>query len=206
MALSDLTFAALKSAVSDWLARSDLTDAQLSDCVLMFEAEANRILRVRNMETSETFTTTSGVKDISAFNMLAWRSLTWEGSTSFEVEYVHPSIMRGYYPNSDDGVPHYFTIEEDNLTTRPVDDSTSLTLRFWQPIPALTSTNTTNWLLTKHPDTYLAGTLYCAYKFLRDVEGAMAYKQLMNEGFGQIRDVSEKSKAPTAIHVMGSLP
>ena len=47
--LSSLTYSALQTAVGDWLARPDLS-SNIPDFIMLFETEANRTLRTRNME------------------------------------------------------------------------------------------------------------------------------------------------------------
>jgi len=47
---SSLTYSGLQTAVGDWLARSDLS-SNIPDFITLFEAEANRTLRTRQMET-----------------------------------------------------------------------------------------------------------------------------------------------------------
>jgi hypothetical protein len=206
MALSDNTYSGLKSSIAEWLARSDLTTAQVEDIILMFEKEANRNLRVRQMETSTSLTPASGEASLPS-DFLAVRSLTWEGSTTAQLEYVHPDWLRAKYPSAEDGTPAVFTIEGSTLSIRPT-STTSLTLRYWQKIPALEDQGDagTNWLLTAHPDVYLAGCLYRAQKFLQNAQGALYWKEIMEEGFGEIKKLSEKSKAPVAARVMGATP
>src|SRR3546814_19992643 len=41
-------------------------------------------------------------------------------------------------------------------------DATVIAMTYWQSIPALTSSNTTNWLMTANPDVYLLGCLVAA--------------------------------------------
>lgn len=188
--------------MSDWIARSDVTDAVLSDCVVMFEAVANRRLRVRQMETSTTLTPSGGTASLPS-DYLMWRSVTWEGSPTQQLEYVEPTWLRAAYNSTDADTPTVFTIEGSNFVLRPT-STTSVTLRYFQKIPDL-ATNSTNWLLTAHPDVYLHGCLYQVYKYLRDAEGAQAYFTLMDDGLDQIKKLSEKSKAPVALRPMGTI-
>ena len=189
--------------MTDWIARSDVTDAVLSDCVLMFEAATNRRLRVRQMQTTTTLTPSAGSAALPT-DYLTFRSVTWTGSPAQQLEYVHPDWMRAAYPTADQNTPTVFTIEGLNITIRP-EDTTNLTLYYWQKVPALV-TNSTNWLLTAHPDVYLNGSLYEVYRYLRDGEAAQAYYALREGGYDEIERLSEKTKAPMAIKVMGYTP
>src|SRR5262245_15894630 len=71
------TYAQLQTAIASWLARSDLT-ATIADFITLFEAAANRRLRVRQMETSTNLTPSSGAATLPT-DYLAWRRLTWAG-------------------------------------------------------------------------------------------------------------------------------
>ena len=49
---------------------------------------------------------------------------------------------------------------------------------YYIKVPALSDSETTNWLLTAHPDLYLWAGLEQACIYLRDPEGAMAYQAM----------------------------
>lgn len=205
MALKDLTLDNLANAISDWLARDDLTVAQIRDCIYLFETEANRRLSERQMETTGLLTTVSGAATLPT-DYLSWRGLTYNGNPTQEVEYVHPTMFRATYNTADSGVPAWFTIEGTTINIRPVyDTADGYTLRYWQKVPNLSDTSPTNWLLLAHPDLYLRGSLFHAYAFVRDVDAAVAYKQLMDEGFQQLYDLNERSKAPAELRIVGSV-
>ena len=79
------TYSDLQTAVANWLARSDLA-ANIPDFIAIFEAVANRRLRVRQQESAATLTPSSGVASLPA-DYLAWRRVTWTGSTNRELVY-----------------------------------------------------------------------------------------------------------------------
>jgi len=154
--MSITTYTELQTAVTSWLARSDLT-ASIPDFITLFEAAANRRLRVRQMEASINLTPSSGAAALPA-DYLAWRRVTWTGSTRVELAYVAPSYLQAAYPSSPSDTPRIFTIEGATLKVRPVSD-TALELLYYQKIPALSDGNPANWLLDAHPDLYLFGAL-----------------------------------------------
>lgn len=199
------TRATLESAVSDYLARSDITASQLQTFIQLFEAEANRRLRVRQMETSDDLTSTLGVITLPT-DYLAFRSLTWNGDTARQIEYVHPSYLRASYPSGDEGTPVWFTIEGMSITVRPYDDTTdAFTLRYYQTLDALDADDATNWLLTAHPDLYHAGCMFEAWKFLMNIEKAGAWKMVRDELFTEIVRLGEKTKGPAVVRHYGTV-
>jgi hypothetical protein len=90
---------------------------------------------------------------------LAWRRLTWTGNPRQELGYVEPSWLQAAYPDLPTDSPRVFTIEGGNIKTMPLDPGNiALELVYFQQIPALAA-NSTNWLMSQHPDLYLFGAL-----------------------------------------------
>lgn len=201
--MSITTYAQLQTAVASWLNRDDLTTT-IPDFITIFEATANRRLRLRSQELAATLTPSSGVATLPT-DYLAWRRVTWTGSTNTELEYVHPSYLHALYPTAPAGVPRLFTIEGSSLTVRPSDD-TALTFDYFQKIAALSNSNTTNWLLTAHPDIYLFGTLAEAHGFVKDPDSLALWKTRRDEIFDEIERLDVKTRGPSAIRIMGYTP
>jgi hypothetical protein len=203
------TRATLESAIDNWLARTDIASERKLEFIALFEAVANRRLRVRQMEASDDLTTSSGSVALpSDFN--AVRSLTWSGSSDRVLDYYTPRLFRAMYPASEgvgqEGVPTIFTIEGETLVTKPTNDETdAFTLRYWSRLDALDADDATNWLLTDYPDCYLAGVLHEANSFLMNVQGAILWKSKRDEIFEEIIRDSNKSMGPMAIRPIGHI-
>src|SRR3569833_4709674 len=117
--MSLATYADLQTQVATWLHRDDLT-AYIPDFITLFEAAAARRLRVRPMETTATLTPSSGSVALPT-DYLAWRRLTWTGSTRVDLSYVHPTILQPYFADTPVDTPSMFTIEGSNILIRPED-------------------------------------------------------------------------------------
>ena len=196
------TYDELQTAIASWLARSDLT-SNIPDFITLFEAWVNRNLRVREMETVLSFTTTDGSRNLPD-DYLAWRRMTFEGSTQIALEYVTPDMLTRFTPNADDGTPRIFTIEGGTIRVRPVDDDTDLTFTYYAKVPVLADeTDGTNWLLDAHPDLYLAGSLVEANAFLLNPEHAQLWATKRDMIVDEIARLSEKTKGPSAIRPVG---
>jgi hypothetical protein len=199
MALTNYTD--LQAAIASWMVRSDLTSV-IPDFITLFEATVNRRLRVRQMETVGTITMSSGTGTLPT-DYLAWKRLTWPGSTSMELDYVHPGYLKAAYPTSPAGTPQIWTIEGSSILTRPYDsNNTSLTFLYYAKVPDL-ATNSTNWLMTAHPDLYLFGSLVEAQAYVLDAEKAALWKLRRDELFFEIEKLSNKTQGPAAPRVMG---
>jgi hypothetical protein len=204
------TYANLQDALNGW--RSDtLFTTRIPDFITLFEAQANRVLRTSFQETTSSLTPSSGTASLPA-DYLLWRRLTWTGDPYNELEYVQPSYFQATYPTSissgnSTNVPGIFTIEGSTIRIKPVDSAnTALTLDYYAKIPALSVTNTTNWLLTSHPDIYLFGALCEAELFGMNDERAPMWKARRDEGIEQLQRLSTRSKGVGGARVMGPTP
>lgn len=195
------TYASLQTSISTWLGQS-LNSASYPDMIAIFEAAANRRLRVRQQEATAAITMTSGSGSLPS-DYLSWRRVKWPGSVAIDLEYVEPSWMQNMYPTSAQGNPQFFTIEGSTISVRPVDD-TSLTLSYFQKIAALSGT--LNWLFLAHPDLYLFGSLCEAELFGVNDERAPMWKSRRDEVFDEIERLSNKSRGGGAMRIMGATP
>jgi hypothetical protein len=200
------TYTDLQAIVSRHLARSDLASS-IPDYIALFEAVANRRLRVRQQETTATLTPAAGVATLPN-DYLAWRRVTWSGSSLTNLEYVAPDYWRSLFPALGSvGPPSNFTIEGNNLRIG-TSDTTPLTLHYYQKIPALSDPASAgvNWLLSASPDVYLAGSLAEAHAALVDLEKMAFWKTRRDEEFDEIVTLSNKTRGVGGMRVMGPTP
>lgn len=193
-------YSTLQTAIGNWMARSDLT-TPIVDFITLFEANVNRRLRVRQQETTATLTPSSGSTTLPT-DYLSWRRVTWTGSTRRDLDYVHPSYLQAAYPDNPSGYPTVFTIEGSSLKIRPIDD-TDLEFDYYAKVPSLSTSATTNWLLTAHPDVYLFGSLAEAQGYVIDIDKLLIWKQRRDEVINEIEKLSEKTKGVGSVRVMG---
>jgi hypothetical protein len=197
-------FGELRTAYRKWLIRSDM-DTFFPECVQLFEAEANQRLRVRQQEAAATLTPSNGTATLPA-DYLAWKRVTWTGDPRRELEYVPPSVLTMNWPDGEAGIPQQFTIEGSSLKIRPI-DSANIEFLYYQKIPALDPGNdaSTNWLLTAHPNVYLAGVLVEAYSITRDDDQAVKWGVRREMAYKQIEALSQKSVGGS-MRVVGPTP
>ena len=194
------TYADLETQVANWLHRDDLT-TYIPDFITLFEADAARRMMVRPQQATTTLTPTSGSVALPS-DYIGWIRLTWTGSTRVDLQYVGPTILQAYYPSTPTNTPQMFTLEGGNILIRPV-DGTALEFVYYQKTAALSSA--LNWLYTNHPDAYLNGTLYEAYKFAKDNENMATYKALRDEIFDEIRVQNFRQAGHLSIRPLGPI-
>ena len=197
------TYSELQTAVGNWLDHG-LFAARIPEFIALFEAAANRRLRVREQEAATTLMPSSGTAALPA-DYLAWRRVTWTGSPRVELQYVHPSYLQAAYPSTPSARPRVFTIEGSTLKIRPV-DATALEFDYFQKIPALSDGAATNWLLAAHPDLYLFGALVEAEMFGVNDERAPLWKARRDEILDEIEKLSNKTRGAGAMRVMAATP
>jgi hypothetical protein len=196
-------YSELKTAIENWLDHTLFTP-RVPEFIALFEATANRRLRVRQQEATAMLTPSAGAAALPA-DYLAWRRVTWTGSPRVELEYVHPSYLQAAYPTSPADVPRFFSIEGSTLKIRPIDNA-ALEFDYFQRIAALSDAAPSNWLLAAHPDLYLFGALVEAEMFGVNDERAPKWKARRDEIFDEIEKLSNKTRGAGAARLMGPTP
>jgi hypothetical protein len=168
------TYAQLQTAVGNYLAREDLTSdipdfITLAENWLNYGSEDTAPLRVREMETEATLTPTAG--DCTVPDDFIQTISAREDGYGI-LSYVTAQALDAMYPVRYAGNGFHYTIVGNTLKTAPL-VSNDVLLTYYQAIPALTTSNTTNWLLTKAPGIYLRASLAMAAEFIKnDAEAA----------------------------------
>ncbi len=86
-----------------------------------------------------------------------------------QLQYVTPEYADIVAADGTTGVPSYYTIVGNQLRIVPspatADD---VRISYWQSVPALDDTQTSNWLLGEYPDSYLYGSMMHARAYIPD--------------------------------------
>jgi hypothetical protein len=169
MALS--TYTELKASIANFLNRSDLTTEIEDDFIKLTEADFNAKLRIRQMEQIDTITIDSETESVPTGFISVRSFYILQSSVKYPLEYITPHNLFEIRGGSRSGRPRSYTIEADNETEQfrfgPSPD-TSYTgyLSYYKAIAALSDSNTSNYILSTHPNIYLYGSLYHAANFL----------------------------------------
>lgn len=174
MAIS--TYDELKEAIADWTVRTDL-GARIDDFIDLAEAMFRNPPRppddadiggVRIGITTETGALTASQDYIAKpSDMMTPLSLDLTGTNGGRLTYIANDSMPTVYREGT-GMPKYWTVT-DNIDFDVSPDSTySYELKYYANVTPLSSSNTTNTILTDYPNVYLSGSLYYAYDYIGD--------------------------------------
>lgn len=184
-------YATLQSTIADYLNRADLT-SQIQTFIQFVESDLNSRLRCREMIVRATATSDQEYVQLPA---------DW-------VEAINLQIVDGTSPL------RYVTLDEGDIINKaqvltqvsvyslmngaielipaPAVDI-EIEMIYYGKIPALTDSNTTNWLLTKAPDVYLYGALTHAAPFLMDDQRISVFGNIYLKRVEELNQESQKS-------------
>ena len=191
MALS--TYAELKTSIGDWLNRSDLS-ATIPDFISLAEAQIERTLRTRQMivRANASFDQQYGAvpSDFLEVKSLKLTSTNPPTPLSFLTIDLLDEQSSSYTAS---GKPKFFGVVGNQLRILPTPDSTYTTeLTYFAKLTKLSSTVTTNWLLTSSPDIYLYGALLQAAPYLQDDARIQTWATLYERALNDLRTADDR--------------
>lgn len=193
MAITNYT--ELQSAVADFLNRDDLTSV-IPTFISLAEAQMQRVIRHHKMMNRATaqidtryFVLPSDWLETARFHLIGDRTYRLE-LTSMD------DMLQLRQANADiSGRPSHFAHIGDQLEVYPSPSGTyNVELLYHQKIPALSASNTTNWLLTAHPDVYLYGALMQSAPYLDDDQRMQVWSTLYGNAVQAVNQESEKAR------------
>lgn len=204
MAISN--YSELNTAVANWLDRDDLTD-RIPEFIALAEARFNRLLRIRAMETKQTASTVASQRNLALpTNFIQMRNLQINTSPITSLEYVTPEMYDRLYGGSDTGTPKAYTILADEIQLGPIPASVqTIEMLFYKKFDALTSSATTNWMITNAPDVYLYGCLLEAEPFIMNDPRVQLWATAFQQAIADIQDQDNRDRhSGSALRVMNT--
>jgi hypothetical protein len=188
------TFSGLKTTIADYLNRDDLTSI-IPSFISIAEAKFNRKLRVRQMIKRATATLDTAFFAFPA-DFLQAKEFQLNTNPITYLEFV--TEKQGDLMRQDaiiaPGKPKYYTIVGTQLEVIATpDDGYTGELTYYGKIPALSDSNTSNWLLAYAPDLYLYGALVEATPYLKDDERLGTWSTLYTNSLGDIEVADQRA-------------
>jgi hypothetical protein len=186
------TYSDLVTAItSDWPARSDI--AAIADTVIQLaEGIFNGKLRMRQMETTTTLVPVSNLCTLPS-DYLEYKRVVEVASIRRRLDYITEDASDALYPDRAAGLACNFTILGTQLQAFPL-SSNNIELTYYQKIPGLTSTNTTNWLLTAHPNAYLHACLLYIGEYIKDADRISTESQFLQSYIDLMNSLEMRGK------------
>lgn len=189
MSISNYT--ELKAAITDWMARSDVSGSA-ADFITLAEARLNRLLDP--VPTNVTLTATSGSRyvDVSALSIIEPIALHFIGVGPELV--VIPKAEGSFEYTSTSGFPTIYTIV-DNQIVFDCPSVSDYSFRFtYESRFKLSDAAPTNTLLTNHPDVYLAASIVWGSGYVKDPDSIAGWKGMLDEFIAETNHQFAKSK------------
>jgi len=195
------TYADLKSAVADWLERSDLA-GRIPDFISLAESRLNRLFRGRMSEVNTVLAASAGVRTVALPGGYSEPvSLRLAGCVD-PLRFVDPTLME---VRTDAGQPKYWTIDGGSLVfERPTDKAYAVTLRHLRKF-ALSDAEPSNPILADYPDLYLFGALLEAAPFLRDADLLALFQTRFDVALREANAKEHENRARSQLRVERAL-
>lgn len=188
-------YSELKTSIANFLARDDLT-TQIPDFISLAESRMSREMNARSQEKRATATLVSGDAFVSLpTDLRSIRLVKLNTSPKEVLEYYTPAKLDELYPSNAQGKPRAYTIIGGEIKFAPEPDSSYVAeIVYQEGVPDLSDSNSTNEILTRHPDAYLYGSLAAASVYLMDDQKTTVYEQLFTRAIDEVKREEERSK------------
>ena len=193
------TYSELQQAVIDWVNNPEITQS-VTTFITLAEAKLNRELRTRDMLIrAEAITTNEFVAVPSDFleNYSLELNMSNIGPQQ-SLAFIGPLEAKVLKANKITGLARYYTMIDGAFEILPAPaTNTDIILTYYQKIPALSGSQTTNWLLTKSPDLYLYSTLLEAAPYLKDTVNMQVWMAARQQIIDAVMLESERAMRPS---------
>lgn len=209
----------LQSAAIEYLAREgDATlIARVPTFIQLFEAKMNRMLFIPQMEKRSTATvnTASTEPEFIALpgDFQSMRTVRLSGVTGKpRLSFMTPTQLEDYRYSIDNvtGQPIYFSVFGDEMELAPTpNEDYTLEVIYRSYIPALSDSNTTNWLLTLAPDLYLYGTLLESAPYIKEDGRIQTWAAGVSTALNDLNNLGARQSfdsGPTTVSLPGITP
>ena len=165
--MSIATYSELKTAVANYLARTDLTD-QIPDFIRFAEIRLRRELRIRQMLKTVTSSTTAGDSTVELpSDFLEIRDFVVVGNPVQPLTYSSPAIFSRNTRSTESGKPVDYTILATEFQLAPIPDSAyTVKLLYYFAPTFLSDSNQGNAFITNAPDALLYAALLEAEPYI----------------------------------------
>lgn len=188
----------LQTSIAEFLNRDDLT-AVIPTFISLAEAEFQRLIRHWKMEARVSGEQSGGDEymQIPADWLETIRMhCTAQGTSAITMtSRAAMADIRAKNEDMSTVLPYYYCHADSQFQLYPTPaEDTDIELLYYQKIPVLSASNTTNWLLEDAPDIYLYGALKHSAPYLAEDARVGVWKTLYEESLLMLNVAAEKSR------------
>jgi hypothetical protein len=188
----------LQTSIADFLNRDDLTSV-IPTFIQLAEAQMQREIRHWKMEARTGGQQTGGDQYMQIpADWLETIRLHLTGSGTSAVTMTSRAAMADIRAKNEDVstvAPYYYTHADGQFELYPTpSEDTDIELLYYQKIPALSASNSTNWLLEDAPDAYLYGSLLHSAPYLAEDARVAVWAQMYSSAVVNVNNASEQAR------------
>lgn len=177
------TYSELQTAIAQWLHRTDLTSV-IPDFIELTEEKLNRYLRTKDNELALSPTAIVNNRVTIPATAVAIKSLWLDG---YEGSPLTAQTLETVIANGTQGLAAMYAWQGTELV---FDGTGTVEGVLYQEIPALTISNTSNWVLASAPSLYLFGALFEANLYVKSMDEAMMWKSRFDQVLAEVNSAS----------------
>lgn len=193
--MSITNYANLQTEIAQWLNRDDLTSV-IPTFIQLAEAQMNRDIRHFKMEKRAT-TSTSTEYTVVPGDWMETIQLHVIGGGTYPLDLASRQTIADKRSGANDqsGRPRYYAHADSQIELYPTPDTTyDIEMLYFAKIPALSASNTFNWLLQDAPDVYLYGSLLHSAPYLVEDARIGVWAQMYSAAVAQLNQSSDKAR------------
>jgi hypothetical protein len=189
-----MNYSGLLSSVASFLNRQDLT-AVIPTFVQLCEADLNRTVRHRSMLARATATLNDQFIALPQ-DYLEAKNIQLNTSPVTSLEFLSMELAdEARIQHSSAGQPKWYTLVADTIEVVPTPSQDyTVELVYYKKLTALSDSDTSNWLLSSHPDVYLYGTLMQSAPYLKDDERISVWGPLYKQFVADLNSASDRAE------------
>ena len=193
--MSITTYAELKTAIASWLNRDDLTSV-IPDFIALTEAALNRDLRHLQMIDRDDATIDTRFVQLPSDHLETVRFGITSGTTHrLELVSLDAMLTQREKSGNTSGRPKQYAHIGNQIELYPTPDAAySAQLTYYAKIPALSDSNTSNFVLADAPDIYLYGALMQAAPYLLDDARLQVWGSMYAAGLASMQTSSDNTR------------
>ncbi len=176
------SYSTLKSSIADWLNRDDLTSV-IPDFISLAEAQIERKVPTQKMVKRANATIDTPFSALPA-DFVSAKSLVLTSTAPVQplVFLSEDELDAKKWTYRTTGKPIYYALIGNQIEVLPAPDTGyTAELTYVATLAKLSDSNTSNWVLERHPDVYLYGSLLQAAPYLRDDERVALWTTLYGQ-------------------------